>query len=473
MKLTAYRGRKSISILVKRQQDASAPGNSMHQPAKVHRRRRGLRITPRVVIDAMAGQRTGSAVVAGADVFEPPIGGRCDVAGVEIDQVRRVDDTMRIMTRRARRLFVHDMQAMGTEALVAHQLVAVMTFVTHGVCGRGFGLKIRDRKVAFQNRAVNRTVRAIGARRAGFGTRIAVMTIGAIHDTIGGPRGDEARHAVRIFSNRFHRMKTLVGGGKLQPCICLRVLPRHERGTAREAVGMTTETQFIFLLHRLDDAARRAHANRSGNRAGRSGSDGGCRRGSVGIMTIGADNMARRGIDRIFGWRMRAAVQRDGMNARLLKIGGNVLLGRRAAMADEAVLLRHIRLQQVHPGARLVVHVTIFAAERGHRRRLDGDFGRDRRGLLRGKFRKDGLRHRRGRNGVRGRSPRIRFVANQTQRGSRVVNDEKTAETIVVGIMTGGALEAVLRVHFHRRRAQMRRVVNVGIVDREIRIIDE
>jgi len=83
-------------------------------------------------------------------------------------------------------------------------------------------------------------------------------------------------------------------------------------------------------------------------------------------MAIGADDMARGRIDGIFHGRMRLGIERDGVDARFLEIGGDVFVHRRAVVTDQAILFGRFRLQEMARGICVMRQVTILAAESLH-----------------------------------------------------------------------------------------------------------
>jgi hypothetical protein len=112
-----------------------------------------------------------------------------------------------------------------------------VAFVAQGVSGGVLGLKIGEHEIALEDGRINGAVRAIRAGTAGGRAGIAVVAVGAINLAGHHPRRDEAGHVDLITSDGFNRMKILVGGGKLQPCVGLDLLARHGRRTEEAAAG--------------------------------------------------------------------------------------------------------------------------------------------------------------------------------------------------------------------------------------------
>ena len=71
------------------------------------------------MILAMAGKRTVAVEHPQAHIFEAPVGGWRHIGGVEVDEVGRVGDAVRIVTGRAGGLVVHDVSFVVTETLAA------------------------------------------------------------------------------------------------------------------------------------------------------------------------------------------------------------------------------------------------------------------------------------------------------------------------------------------------------------------
>lgn len=84
-------------------------------------------------------------------------------------------------------------------------------------------------------------------------------------------------------------------------------------------------------------------------------------------MAVGADYVAHLRINQILGWRMIARIQGDGMNARLLKIRSQVLFHSHSVVADQAVLFRNCRFQQMLPRTSLMAHVVVVTTDSRNR----------------------------------------------------------------------------------------------------------
>ena len=138
----------------------------------------------------MADQRTISAVRAGADKFKSAIRRRSYVIPVEINKPGLAFYSVRVVTRTARCLLVHDMKPMtailalrvcGVEALVVQNAGPVVAFIAEGVLGNILGVAVGQDELPFEQRNINGTVRPVGPRAAGIGSLVIVMAIGAIH----------------------------------------------------------------------------------------------------------------------------------------------------------------------------------------------------------------------------------------------------------------------------------------------------
>jgi len=283
---------------------------------------------------------------------------------VEIDKVHRVGHAVRIMAGCAGGFVIHNMALVESKAGVAQYDRAAVAFVAKRVGRRTFGLKIFNRQIAFEQRTERRTVRAVRATATSIWPAVAVVAIGAINHAVHIPRRrNQARHARGIFPGGLDWMKTLVAGGELQPRVRLRKLPRHRRLAAFGAVGVAAKTNFVFLLRRFDDTARRRDARDAGHRAGnvRRDGDGFVRR--VRIVAVGAGDVTLRRIDRVFVRAVRIAVERDRMNADFVKIRLDIFLNRRAVVTNEAILFGHGGLHDKFFTASVVRDVTAFTAD--------------------------------------------------------------------------------------------------------------
>ena len=100
----------------------------------------------------MAGERATAAAIAKALIIQLPAGGWRHVARVEVDQMFRGRNAVRIVAGRARRLRRHDVLAVTGKTLVGENAPAIMAFVTERVVVVGLDIKIRLRQLPFEQR---------------------------------------------------------------------------------------------------------------------------------------------------------------------------------------------------------------------------------------------------------------------------------------------------------------------------------
>lgn len=103
----------------------------------------------------VAGERAIAVKNSGADVLQLPVRRRRHVGRIEIDEMRRIFNAMRIVARRASRLVVHDVRAVEFKTLIGQNTRAVVAFVAQRVLLRTFGLKILRAQIAFEQRRKN------------------------------------------------------------------------------------------------------------------------------------------------------------------------------------------------------------------------------------------------------------------------------------------------------------------------------
>ncbi len=165
---------------------------------------------------AVTGKRTIAGVRAGGYKFEAAIGGRRgDIIAIEINEPRLGLNAVRIVTGRAGGFLVHDVKAMAAvlplcvgsvEALVVENTAAVVAFVAEGIFGGIFDVAIGQYKLPLEQGDIRGAVRTVGARATGIGSLIVVVAIGAI-DAAGGGPGRQQAWNIRVFADRFDRMK--------------------------------------------------------------------------------------------------------------------------------------------------------------------------------------------------------------------------------------------------------------------------
>src|SRR5262245_52292360 len=94
------------------------------------------------------------------------------------------------MTSAARRFLVNDMETMasvlalgvgGMKALVVQNAGSVVAFIAKGVLQRVLCVSVSQDKLPFEQRNVNRAMRAVGTCTAGVWSLVIVMTIRAIN----------------------------------------------------------------------------------------------------------------------------------------------------------------------------------------------------------------------------------------------------------------------------------------------------
>ena len=101
-----------------------------------------VRMSCRGMVGAVAAQRAVTAERAGADEFEPAVGGRRHNVAIEVDEAGLLLDAVRIVTGGAGGLLIDDMEPVssilaegigGFEALVGQDAVAAVAFVAKRV----------------------------------------------------------------------------------------------------------------------------------------------------------------------------------------------------------------------------------------------------------------------------------------------------------------------------------------------------
>ena len=266
-------------------------------------------------------------------------------------------------------------------------------------------------------------MRAFGPGAAGPRTLVVVVTISAIHNAARVPGRQQTGNA-RIFPDAFNGMKRCVGKVKLQPRIGLHKLPRNKGAAAVETVGVTAETQFVFVLNLLDHGTAGIDPANSHDSARSSGCRGGSASNGMRIVAIFARHMAR-GVDGILGGIMNAGGQCNRMHAGLVKFSGNIFYGHRSAVAGVTILLIRGEIKQTQLGFRRMRSVTIFTAIGGH-----GCSTGMRPWILSAPV--PGRR----RGGVDCSGPLIRGVTIQAQSGRCVVHHEEISILVIMRIVT-------------------------------------
>lgn len=98
---------------------------------------------------------------------------------------------MRIVARGAGGFLIDNMETMaaalalavdGTETLIAKNAFAAMAFVTEGFVRRAFRRVVAEHQFSFEQRWINRAVRAVCAGTARGGALVAIVAIGAGHE---------------------------------------------------------------------------------------------------------------------------------------------------------------------------------------------------------------------------------------------------------------------------------------------------
>src|SRR5579864_6743834 len=195
-------------------------------------------------------------------------------------------------------------------------------------------------------------MRTIGPGAARGGTLVAIMAIGAFHQARSRPRRDQAGN-ILIFAGGFNGMKRLIAQTELKALVRLRQLPVYPRRAACDAVAMAAEAQFVLLAGGLHHGAAGIYAGNVGRRLGEPGLRLVAWLATVGIVAVGARDVAGGGIDDVFIGQVRRAVLRDGMNAGFLEIGCHIFHATDAAiMAGKTVLFRRREFQQALLAAR-------------------------------------------------------------------------------------------------------------------------
>jgi len=168
------------------------------------------------MIFAVAGERANTSKISGARVTErSQAGGGRDVVRVEIDQVLRVRDAVRIVAGRAGGFLIDHMKTMAAilsltvesaKTLIAQDALTAVAFVAQRFVGRAFWRVIGEHQLALEQRRINRAVRTIRAGAAGCDALITVVTVRASHEARSCPRRNQTGHVV-IFSDGFNRVK--------------------------------------------------------------------------------------------------------------------------------------------------------------------------------------------------------------------------------------------------------------------------
>src|SRR4030095_5502416 len=97
-------------------------------------------------------------------------------------------------------------------------------------------------------------MRSVRAGASGSGTLVIVVAIGAVHATAGGPGSQQTGHG-GIAANGFDGMEGGVGGMELEAGVGLNELAVHFGGAARDAVGVATIAELVFIGHAVNGGA--------------------------------------------------------------------------------------------------------------------------------------------------------------------------------------------------------------------------
>ena len=261
----------------------------------------------------VATQCAGPAAGSGATVLQGSQGWRiADVKGIEVDQMRFIDNAMRIMAGRAGGRLVHDMEAVpaglaegvnAPEALVTEDAGLGMALVAEreiaGVIDGGIGIAIGHHQLPLEDRTVSGPVRPVRAGAARGRSLVVVVAIGAFHETDRGPGSDQAGD-ISVLAQRRNRVKRSVGLIKLQAHIGLRWLVGDIDILVRIAkIGMAPVTELVFAKDWIGDGASGVHSDGAGDWSGSVGGQRGGRRRRVGIVTIDAAHVGLE-IQRVF-----------------------------------------------------------------------------------------------------------------------------------------------------------------------------
>src|SRR5262249_40236484 len=164
---------------------------------------------------------------------------------------------MRIVAGRASRLLIDDMKSMApilspridrAKALIPQNAASIVALITERVTADTFERAVRQEKLAFKNRRVNRTVRPIRTSAAGFRPLIIVVAIRAVNAAPGCQRREQTRN-IWIFAHRFDRVIRNIRGIKLETLVCLDNLAIHMRWAAPNTVRMAPETKLVFRIN--------------------------------------------------------------------------------------------------------------------------------------------------------------------------------------------------------------------------------
>lgn len=171
------------------------------------------------MVKTVAGQGACAAERAEAGVLDDSGGGRGDVIGIEIDQVRVSGGAMGIVAGSAGCLLVHNMEPMSAflplavecaETLIAQDTIAAVALIAKRIIRKALTDVIGRDQLPFQQRRVCRTVRPGRSRAAGTRALVVVVAIGAF-DHRGNGVGREKTWNLGIFPNSDDRMIGAVG----------------------------------------------------------------------------------------------------------------------------------------------------------------------------------------------------------------------------------------------------------------------
>lgn len=251
----------------------------------------------------VAGQRASPMVDAGGSIVQNA-GHGFNIFRVKIDQMRLIRG-VGIMAGGASSAVIFNVFPVKRptigEITIHHR--ATMTFVTQcKVCG------IISSAVGKQQRAFDQwfkggAVRALGAGAAISRALIVVMAIGASNRARRGQWQQQAGVA-GVLAGGFHGMERNIAGIELAARVGFHKLTRHARRSALIAVAVAAITKLIFV----SDVAHFTTAGTDTGDAiqctGNFALTPGGAAGSVGVVTVSARHMTRRGIDRVLSRRV-------------------------------------------------------------------------------------------------------------------------------------------------------------------------
>ena len=118
----------------------------------------------------------------------------------------------------------------------------------------------------------------------------------------------------------------------------------HEGGPARDAVGMTTETELVLELDGIGHDSRKIDSGDTLKRARAQWRRGSAVVGRVGVVAIKAPDVPGR-IHQILGGIMQVSSQRHRMHTRFQEFRLNVPDGQMSVVARVAVVFIHRKIE--------------------------------------------------------------------------------------------------------------------------------